>query len=217
VVPSDESVGVEERVPRPRAGRYRLRRSSKKSRGPDRVICPRPSRTSHLASGFVYFRAAVSKTVPRSGAAKPHRCAKNCARSRCLDRQQFPENEILSPIQATYHPSLQALYGSDGTRTRDLRRDRPVRWSRRLTTMDAESLYSCGFAARARSDSDASMLSRAASASRAGVGRSGGQVRVSRSDALPSWSCLPRAGARSRRWSRRGGGFAPARRRAAPS
>src|SRR6266542_6299546 len=35
--------------------------------------------------------------------------------------------------------------GSDGTRTRDLRRDRPVRRSRRLTTMDAQSLYSCGF------------------------------------------------------------------------
>jgi hypothetical protein len=29
------------------------------------------------------------------------------------------------------------LYGSDGTRTRDLRRDRPVRGSRRLATMAA--------------------------------------------------------------------------------
>jgi hypothetical protein len=37
------------------------------------------------------------------------------------------------------------FYGSDGTRTRDLRRDRPVRGSRRLATMDAQSLYSCGF------------------------------------------------------------------------
>jgi hypothetical protein len=36
--------------------------------------------------------------------------------------------------------------GSDGTRTRDLRRDRPVRGSRRLATIDALSLYSCGFA-----------------------------------------------------------------------
>ena len=43
--------------------------------------------------------------------------------------------------------------GSDGTRTRDLRRDRPVRGSRRLTTMDAESLYSCGLSGLSRSDS----------------------------------------------------------------
>jgi hypothetical protein len=34
---------------------------------------------------------------------------------------------------------------SDGTRTRDLRRDRPRRGSRRLATMDAESFYSFGF------------------------------------------------------------------------
>jgi hypothetical protein len=38
-----------------------------------------------------------------------------------------------------------ALLASDGTRTRDLRRDRPVRGPRRLTTMDAQSLYSCSF------------------------------------------------------------------------
>ena len=43
--------------------------------------------------------------------------------------------------------------GSDGTRTRDLRRDRPVRRSRRLTTMDAQSLYSCGFSGLSRRDS----------------------------------------------------------------
>jgi hypothetical protein len=40
--------------------------------------------------------------------------------------------------------------GSDGTRTRDLRRDRPVRGSRRLPTIDAQSLYSCGFRGRLR-------------------------------------------------------------------
>jgi hypothetical protein len=34
--------------------------------------------------------------------------------------------------------------GTDGTRTRDLRRDRPVRGIRRLATMSAQSLYSCG-------------------------------------------------------------------------
>jgi len=43
--------------------------------------------------------------------------------------------------------------GSDGTRTRDLRRDRPVRGSRPLTTIDAESLYSCGFWSFRRFDS----------------------------------------------------------------
>jgi hypothetical protein len=43
--------------------------------------------------------------------------------------------------------------GRDGTRTRDLRRDRPVRLSRRLATMDAESPYSCGLASFSRSDS----------------------------------------------------------------
>jgi hypothetical protein len=36
---------------------------------------------------------------------------------------------------------LQGFYGSDGTRTRDLGRDRPVRGSRRLATIDAQSLY----------------------------------------------------------------------------
>jgi hypothetical protein len=40
---------------------------------------------------------------------------------------------------------LQELYGSDGTRTRDLRRDRLVRGSRRLTTIGVQTLYSCGF------------------------------------------------------------------------
>jgi hypothetical protein len=45
------------------------------------------------------------------------------------------------------------FYGSDGTRTRDLRRDRPLHPSRRLTTIGAQSLYSCGFAGLARFDS----------------------------------------------------------------
>ncbi len=36
--------------------------------------------------------------------------------------------------------------GSDGTRTRDLRRDRLVPRKRRLATIDAQSLYSCGSA-----------------------------------------------------------------------
>jgi hypothetical protein len=39
------------------------------------------------------------------------------------------------------------VYGD--LRARDLRRDRPVRGSRRLPTMDAESLYSCGCAGSA--------------------------------------------------------------------
>src|SRR6266498_317807 len=43
--------------------------------------------------------------------------------------------------------------GSDGTRTRDLRRDRLVHGSRRLTTIDAQSLYSCGLSRVPRSDS----------------------------------------------------------------
>jgi hypothetical protein len=38
------------------------------------------------------------------------------------------------------------FYGSDGTRTRDLRRDRLVPRMRRLATIDALSLYSCGSA-----------------------------------------------------------------------
>jgi hypothetical protein len=42
--------------------------------------------------------------------------------------------------------------GSDGTRTRDLRRDRQVPESRRLTTTDAQSLYSCDFSGFPRSD-----------------------------------------------------------------
>jgi hypothetical protein len=42
--------------------------------------------------------------------------------------------------------------GSDGTRIRDLRGDRPVRGSRRMTTTGAESLYSCGFLGSSRFD-----------------------------------------------------------------
>jgi hypothetical protein len=45
------------------------------------------------------------------------------------------------------------LNGSDRTRTRDLRRDRPVRGLRRLATIDAESLYSCGLPSLGRFDS----------------------------------------------------------------
>jgi hypothetical protein len=42
--------------------------------------------------------------------------------------------------------------GSDGTRTRDLRRDRPLQWSRRLTTIDAQSLDLCALSGFSRSD-----------------------------------------------------------------
>jgi hypothetical protein len=60
----------------------------------------------------------------------------------------------LTPKSATKDAILQAVfYGSDGTRTRDLRRDRPLRGSRRLATMDAESLYSCGSSGFSRLDS----------------------------------------------------------------
>jgi hypothetical protein len=56
-------------------------------------------------------------------------------------------------IQATQHARLQDKRrdGSDGTRTRDLRRDRLARASRRWTTIDAESIYSCGLAGLSRS------------------------------------------------------------------
>ena len=64
-------------------------------------------------------------------------------------------NSGMGATQTTQHACLQGKQrdGSDGTRTRDLRRDRPVRGSRRLTTIDAESLYSCGFAGLSRFDS----------------------------------------------------------------
>ena len=39
-----------------------------------------------------------------------------------------------TPTPATEEADLQALYGSDGTRTRDLRRDRPSPVQRRSTT-----------------------------------------------------------------------------------
>lgn len=42
--------------------------------------------------------------------------------------------------------------GENGT-SRDLRPDRPLRGSRRLTTIAAESLYSCGFLGSSRFDS----------------------------------------------------------------
>jgi hypothetical protein len=44
------------------------------------------------------------------------------------------------------HKPLQNRNGSDGTRTRDLRRDRFVPGKRRLATIDAQSLYSCASA-----------------------------------------------------------------------
>src|SRR6266540_2036704 len=51
-----------------------------------------------------------------------------------------------APDRTTKEGNLQdVFYGSDGTRTRDLRRDRPLLGTRRLATMDAQSLYSCGF------------------------------------------------------------------------
>ncbi len=53
--------------------------------------------------------------------------------------------QSIAPSLATKDSDLQVLYGSDGTRTRDLRRDRLVSRKRRWATMDAESLYSCGF------------------------------------------------------------------------
>jgi len=43
-------------------------------------------------------------------------------------------------------PICRNFYGSDGTQTRDLRRDRLVLQIRRLATIDALSLYSCGSA-----------------------------------------------------------------------
>ena len=52
-----------------------------------------------------------------------------------------------SLIQQHNMPLCRAFGRSDGTRTRDLRRDRPLRGSQRLTTMNAQSLYSCGRAA----------------------------------------------------------------------
>jgi hypothetical protein len=61
-------------------------------------------------------------------------------------RELTGSRRSLAPMLATKDADLQGIFsGSDGTRTRDLRRDRPVRGSRRWTTMGAESLYSCGF------------------------------------------------------------------------
>jgi hypothetical protein len=41
----------------------------------------------------------------------------------------------------------------DDSKIGDIRRDRPVRGSQRLTTLDAESVYSCGFSGSSRVDS----------------------------------------------------------------
>src|SRR6266511_3813761 len=61
-------------------------------------------------------------------------------------RDRLKSRRSIAPKEATKDADLQdVFYGSDGTRTRDLRRDRPVRGSRRLATMPAQSLYSCGF------------------------------------------------------------------------
>jgi hypothetical protein len=46
-----------------------------------------------------------------------------------------------APSEATRHADLQGFNGSDGTRTRDLRRDRHVPGKQRLATIDAQSLY----------------------------------------------------------------------------
>src|SRR5215203_5194722 len=51
-----------------------------------------------------------------------------------------------TPKPATNNADLQGVYGSDGTRTRDLRRRRLVPPIRRLATIDALSLYSCRYA-----------------------------------------------------------------------
>src|SRR5919197_2905845 len=66
-----------------------------------------------------------------------------------LDRRLGPQ----ARLHVAERDLQDVFYGSDGTRTRDLRRDKPVRGSRRLTTIDAESLYSCGFLASSPSHS----------------------------------------------------------------
>src|SRR5919201_4103894 len=66
-----------------------------------------------------------------------------------LDRRLGPQ----ARLHVAERDLQDVFYGSDGTRTRDLRRDRPVRGSLRLTTMHAESLYSWGFSGFSRSDS----------------------------------------------------------------
>jgi hypothetical protein len=57
----------------------------------------------------------------------------------CGDSRPIPVRDVrgmkrsrrsFTPGPATKHADLQVLYGSDGTRTRDLRRDRPVRRNR---------------------------------------------------------------------------------------
>jgi hypothetical protein len=52
------------------------------------------------------------------------------------------------PRSTTKDPDLQELYGSDGTRTRDLRRDRPNQGPRRSGTIHNESPHSQGFFGR---------------------------------------------------------------------
>ncbi len=57
-----------------------------------------------------------------------------------------PEGSVRLPIGQQICPLAGTSNGSDGTRTRDLRRDRLVPSRRRLATIDALSLYSCGSA-----------------------------------------------------------------------
>src|SRR5262249_60284064 len=65
-------------------------------------------------------------------------------RGRCLDRQErsIPRPHCRRPIPHGY-----AVAGARGLEPATPRHDRPVRGSRRLTTIGVESLYSCGFAA----------------------------------------------------------------------
>ncbi len=63
----------------------------------------------------------------------------------------LPQPTLSRPVATDYVDSQERRKdGSDGTRTRDLRRDRPLRGSRRSTTMGAQTLDSCGLSRSSR-------------------------------------------------------------------
>jgi hypothetical protein len=119
--------------------------------------------------------------------------------------RSLPGCAPFAPRKTTEECDLQAdiVDGSDGTRTRDLRRDRPRRGSRRLTTIGAQSLCPCGFPSLRRFDS--AWLSEVdfdvccPFAARAGPPR-----RASVWRAVPGGRCSSRTSPRSSRPRRRG-------------
>ncbi len=104
-------------------------RMRSQSRHSERTVRTKCSATT-LAFGAAYWRAQNPDSLAAEDLVEGE-----------ADRL-LPEADRAVSTLATQYGYLQVFFNeSDGTRTRDLRRDRPLRGTRRLATIAAQSLY----------------------------------------------------------------------------